>query len=118
MPVWQNPIDFTTQLWAITFAFLFLQQILIDFRFLPPSSILQRTLIFILQIGCNSSCFMPIPRVVMALLISKDQAHKSRLEMFDFQIFAPKIFTRNKPQVKNTIPGARWVRVQDTLQRS
>jgi hypothetical protein len=67
MPVWQNPIDFTTQLWAITFAFLFVQQILIDFRFLPPSSILQRTIIFILQIGCNSSSFMPIPRVVMAL---------------------------------------------------
>ena len=38
------------------------------------------------------------------LLISKDQAHKSRLEMLDFLILAPEIFTRNEPQVKVTLP--------------
>jgi hypothetical protein len=38
------------------------------------------------------------------LLISTDQAHKSRLEMFDFLILTPKIFTRNKQQVKVTSP--------------
>ena len=37
------------------------------------------------------------------LLISTDQAHKSRLEMFDFLILKSKIFTRNEPQVKVTL---------------
>jgi hypothetical protein len=36
--------------------------------------------------------------------ISKHQAHKSRLETFDFLIHTPKIFTRNEPQVKVTLP--------------
>ena len=36
------------------------------------------------------------------LLISTDQAHKSRLEMSDFLILKSKIFTRNEPQVKVT----------------
>ncbi len=38
------------------------------------------------------------------LLISTDQAHKSRLEMFDFLILTLKIFTRNEPQVKVSSP--------------
>ncbi len=37
-------------------------------------------------------------------MISKDQAHKSRLEMSDFLILTLKIFNRNKPQVKVTSP--------------
>ncbi len=45
--------------------------------------------------------------MVYLLLISTDQAHKSRLEMFDFPILTvltPKIFTRNEQQVKVTLP--------------
>jgi hypothetical protein len=38
------------------------------------------------------------------LLISTDQAHKSRLEMSDFLILTPKIFTRNEQLVKVTSP--------------
>ena len=38
------------------------------------------------------------------LLISTDQAHKSRVEMSDFLILTPKIFTRNEPLVKVTSP--------------
>jgi hypothetical protein len=92
--------------------------IIISFTFIRVSAVLPP----------SSRCIFPfplIPHVVVApkrygftscpishgrkghgylLSISTDQAHKSRLEMFDRLILAPKIFTRNELQVKVTAP--------------